>query len=67
MSKMVIEVLTRVEPCPLCGDEFLTCTCQDDLLCPFCGHDVSDEDTICPCCDEPMKGEPAMVHFGLTK
>lgn len=49
MSKMVIEVLTRVE-----------------LVCPFCGHDVSDEDTICPCCDEPMTGEPSEEYFDMT-
>lgn len=50
MSKMVIEVLTLV----------------DELVCPFCGHDVSDEETICPCCDEPMKGESAATYFDMS-
>lgn len=33
------------------------------FFCPFCGHDVDEEDTICGSCDEPMKGEPADADY----
>lgn len=50
---------------PFYGVVFMTKVVPEIMVffCPFCGHDVDEEDTICGSCDEPMKGEPADADY----